>query len=66
MPFGCVNPNCNWESLAWSYLTGAVLVKSQYTPVGLDIEVSVVNGPVLKPLAAMLTPYQRLVHPETL
>lgn len=66
MPFGGVNPNCDWKCLSRSNLARAILVKTQYTPVGLDIEVSVVDGPILKPLAAMFAPYQRLVHPEAL
>ena len=66
MPFSSVDPNCNRERLARGHLAGAIFVKTQYTPVGLDIEVSVVDGPVLKPLAAVFAPYQRLVHPEAL
>lgn len=66
MPFGSVNPNCNRERLTRSNLARTILVKTQYTPVGLDIEVPVVHGPILKPLAAMLAPYQRLIHPEAL
>jgi len=66
MPFGGVNPNCNRERLSRRDLAGTILVKRQYTPVGFDIEVSVVDGPILKPLAAVFTSYQRLVHPEAL
>ena len=61
-----VDPNGNRERLTRSSLARAILFKTQYTPVGLNIEVSVVDGPVLKPLAAVLAPYQRLVHPEAL
>jgi hypothetical protein len=66
MPFGGVEPNGNWECFTRSNLARAVLVKTQYTAVGLDIEVSIVNGPVLEPLAAMLAFDERLIHPEAL
>lgn len=66
MPFSSVNPNCNREPLTGSNLARAIFVKTQYTSIGLDIEMSVVHGPVLKPLTAMLAPYQSLIHPETL
>ena len=66
MPFSSVNPDGNGERFTRGDLTGPVLVKAQYTPVRFDVEVPVVNGPILKPLAAMLAPYQRLVHPEAL
>lgn len=66
MPFGCINPNCDWECFTRSDLARAVFVKSKYTPIGLDIEMPVVDTPILKPLAAVFAPYQRLVHPEAL
>lgn len=66
MPFSSVNPNSNRKRVTRSNLARAILVKAQYTPVGLDIEMSVVSSPILKPLTAMLAPDQRLIHPETL
>ena len=66
MPFGGVNPNCDRERLTRSNLAWAVFVKRQYTPIGFDIEVSVMDTPILEPLAAVFAPYQRLVHPEAL
>ena len=66
MPFSSVDPNRDRERLARSNLAGAIFVKTQYTPIGLDIEVPIVNGPILKPLPAMLALYQSLIHPETL
>ena len=66
MPFSSVDPNSDRNRLTRSNLARAIFVKAQYTPIGLDIEMSVVDGPILKPLAAMLAPYQRLVNPEPL
>jgi hypothetical protein len=66
MPFGCVNPNSDWKRLTRRNLARSIFVKTQYTPIRLNIEMPIVDSPILEPLPTVLTPYQSLVHPETL
>jgi hypothetical protein len=66
MPFSGVDPNSNRKRLTRRHLARPVFVKTQYTPIGLDIEMPIVYGPILEPLPAMLTLDQGPVHPEAL
>jgi hypothetical protein len=66
MPFSSVNPNGNRKCFTRRDFARPVLVKTQYTPIGFDIEMPIVNSPILEPLAAMLASDQSFIHPETL